>query len=173
MKHALDLAANIATVLACAAVAFVLIQRSVSSEPAGPGPGAETYRVGESLDDVAQAIVQDTDERTVILFLSSTCQFCTKSMPFYRRLAEARQRLGFHLVALGRQSEIDIREYLAEHDVTVDKIATVGAVPAKLTATPTLIVADPSLKAQGVWVGFLQEQREREVLQMLDTKESK
>lgn len=167
--RALDTATNVAVVVS--AILFVALgirYFSFTSNPPVSGAAA-VYDPGDRIDPIP-GLTYDQAERTVLLFLSSTCIYCTESMPFYRSLAEAqRDSPGlFRLVAVTKEDKNVMANYLGSHALTVDQITTVAAdQPFRLRLTPTLVLVDRDGKATQSWVGALSEDNKAEVLRAI------
>ncbi len=65
-------------------------------------------------------------QKTLLLVLSSTCPFCSRSMPFYQRMMQSK---GEHarVIVVGGEDEKTLSNYLRINEVPVDGIATVTA----------------------------------------------
>jgi thioredoxin-related protein len=126
------------------------------------------YRTGERLPLNASIDVSKSAQ-TLLLFLRSTCKFCTESMPFYVRLAAARRTAGtdLRLVVISADPPQVLAAYLAEFQLRVDQAVTLA--PAELAqfrvrGTPTLVLTDRSGTVRRVWIGKLQQPAESELL---------
>ena len=85
-RFGLDSAVNIILVLCCVVVAGLAIERRVISD--GVESPLDLYEPGELVDEaVGNSLVEGTD-RTLLLFVRSTCPYCTSSMPFYQAGSE-------------------------------------------------------------------------------------
>jgi hypothetical protein len=109
------------------------------------------------------------NQGTITLFISKDCHFCTDSMDFYRRLSDLRSttRCDIKLFAAGprnRETREDIQAYLAKHDLAVDGIEMLNFSRLGVSGTPTLVLQDASRLVRGVWLGYLPEASENEVL---------
>src|SRR3990170_2033038 len=89
----LERVANVAVILTCLTVTGHILHRYMS--PSGPAP---TYRAGEHIPE-ATGLGVKANRQTLLLVTASTCHFCTESMPFYRKVAEAARGAGTALVA--------------------------------------------------------------------------
>jgi hypothetical protein len=107
---------------------------------------------------------------TFLLIVRSTCTFCTRSMPFYRRLAEAaRERDRFaKLIVLSAEPKEIVAEYFKTHGVAIDSIGQVPDNYLRVAGTPTLILVDSGGRVQKVWLGLLASQQEATVLAALE-----
>lgn len=106
---------------------------------------------------------------TLLMFLRSTCRYCTESMPFYSRLKEARDRGAgsFRLAALSAEPREILDRYLSAYEVAVD--STIALSPSEFSefrvrGTPTLILVDRKNVVRGVWIGLLDPTQEAEVM---------
>ena len=115
------------------------------------------YEIGEDLRSVT-VLRPLADQRLLLMWIQSTCRFCTGSMPFYRRIAADDQR-SVRLVALGPEPEAVIRSYLAQHGVRADFVLTAPP-DMRLYSTPTLLLLTPGLKVSSVWKGQLSAEQE-------------
>lgn len=73
----------------CVLVATVVWQRRNGPTPEAPEP----FKVGEQAEALPGVGYADA-KISVIVYLRSTCQYCTRSMPFYRRLSDKRHDSG-------------------------------------------------------------------------------
>lgn len=159
----LDTLANLAFVVVCIVFVAFLGQRMM--QPAAATPQVpKGYSVGDALPALDGAPYA-SNERTLILFLSSGCKFCTDSMPFYQKLSAAREGR-YQLLVVGAESENALSEYLAKHKVVADRVMRLKPGQMKVFATPTVLVADRQGKTLGQWLGMLGT-RESEVSKAL------
>ena len=134
-----------------------------------PNDGPPEYHVGETFGR-PDVIDYRLSERTLVIFINSTCRFCTDSMPFYRRLGLAFDHpQTVRVVAASFEDVETSRKYLASYDVNVDHVTKIerGEAP-KLLATPTVLVLDKMGIVRGSWLGLLTEERELEVNTLLE-----
>src|SRR5688500_7003841 len=118
---------QIAFILMCLAVSgaagvHIFAARKASAPPVPPPP----VEAGRQLRLPASA----TDEgksASLLLMLSTKCQFCTESMPFYTRLAAlpAVRDGRIRLSVISLQPTGIMREYLAAHGLAVSSVFSV------------------------------------------------
>ena len=167
--RALDAATNVAVVVS--AILFVALGIRyfwLTSNPPTPGAAA-VYDPGDRVDPIP-GLTYGGPERTVLLFLSSTCIYCTESMPFYRFLSERQRDVPrrFRLVAVSKEDDSVMKKYLESNALSVDQIAAVPPEqPFRLRLTPTLVLVDKEGKATQSWVGALSEDNKAEVLRAI------
>lgn len=173
--------ADVAVIIACVAVVtHVGLQYRGGARASGaagvappPSRSAATipYKAGDkspALDRVAY----NSADRTLLMFVKSTCTYCTQSMPFYVKLAEARQRMGdkVKIVAISPDPPEVLASYLSSHGVTVDTQVSVSPMQMqqiRIRGTPTLVIADARGTVQEAWMGRLPTESEPAVLKAL------
>lgn len=106
-------------------------------------------------------------ERTLGLSLHSKCRFCTASLPFYKRLLDARGDAPLQVVAAASTQDADIHAYLELAGVRVDRVVTVEAGELPITPAPTLFLMNPAGVIVDTWVGELGEDQETAVMEAL------
>jgi hypothetical protein len=105
---------------------------------------------------------------TVLIALSSRCPFCSKSMPFYRRLSSLRREgKAFRLVVVSSEQSDTLKPYIAAEGVSVDSVLSTPLPPLGIRAVPTLLLLGSEGTVVGVWGGALGAAREREFLAKL------
>ncbi len=125
--------------------------------PKAPAPPV-VYAAGETAPAIP-GISYGEAKRTAVLFVRSTCHYCTDSMPFYQSL----KAKGARLVAISAESKDLLDPYLASYGLPIES-ATVGhAAWSKLSGTPTVIVVDRSGQVVGSWLGLLSDNDQRSV----------
>jgi|SRR6185295_6088009 len=174
-KSRLDTAANIAIIVVAVAAIVVLIpmglmrwREFLSPQPSqAPPPMVEK---GERFDQL-KAILPSGASRALVVAVSPGCHFCNESMPFYKQLLDRRNQKssGIKFIAAVPTEEAKAEE--------AQKFASAGAAPdglvqldfaaVKVFGTPTLMLVDDAGVVLGVWVGKLDESRQKEVLEVL------
>jgi hypothetical protein len=166
---ALEAAANVAVVVLCAvAVTQVAWHQPRRTETPGAGPVGDSvlrsrYSVGQQAPLVPNTAYADA-ECTVLLALKSTCRYCSDSMAFYGRLQHRIQDAHGHLVVLWQDTAGLARDYLQGHRLSVDSVVLVSFARLGIPGTPTLMLVDPAGMVRGVWIGYLAEAEQNEVL---------
>ena len=125
---------------------------------------ATVYQVGDTFGGVPD-VRFDQHPRTVVLFLQSTCKFCTDSAPFYRRLLAQPNRPP--VIVVGYEDAEVLQRYLADLGVFPDR--SVQAVPGavRLLGTPALVVVTNEGKVERLWRGQLDAKSEDLVLEQV------
>jgi thioredoxin-related protein len=136
-----------------------------------------TIRVAHSnMTDVGPAIGTKIDipevswkesRKTVVLFASTHCHFCTASADFYRRLHSLTEARGIPIVAVFPQTNMEATAYLAKLNIPIAKVRRASPTDLNVPATPTLIIVDSEGRITDSWVGQLPSQVEKEVFSKL------
>ncbi|QNI37400.1 TlpA family protein disulfide reductase [Edaphobacter albus] len=104
-------------------------------------------------------------DRTLILFISTDCQYCIASTPFYKRLVQAHPKTP--IIAAFPQKEDVAREYLAKHQIPISEVISAPQLLQETTGTPTLMLVDKTGKVKNAWVGRLSPTTEKEVFKQI------
>lgn len=165
LKDILDVTTNVVVVVFALVAIGILVKNYFA-------PGAKTsvaVTKGSVLGAIAGVDYKQAP-RTLILALNVDCRFCTKSVPFYNSLAEARQENAgqFNLVAafINKDPEL-VKSYVEEKQLSVQAIPGVDLDKLGIHMTPTLILVDSAGKVLDSWRGELQPDGERELFATL------
>lgn len=155
-RRFLDAAASVSMLAASITLVALAIRAAWPPPPTPTG-----YRPGD------QFVERLTDPipkvgNTLIVYLRSTCPYCTASMTFYRSLMTAEGRKA-KVVVVGTESVGILRAYGKAHSFEPDDVRTLVADPSKLLATPTLLLVGPDEQVRAVWTGQLAADQEQEV----------
>lgn len=163
LRRFVEIGSNIAVILVAVLLGYSLVNRYYS-QPAQPTPAAESL-----LKPGIKLQIEDLDfsksDRNLVLVLSTTCNFCSESMPFYRRLVELNaDKSRLRVIGAFMQDLDKSVKYLNEHEVSLDKV--IKADPSEMMAkgTPTLILTDKNGVVLYSWYGKLKPDRENEVV---------
>jgi thiol-disulfide isomerase/thioredoxin len=144
--------------------------RSAAARRPPPAVQRDDYRVGELLPPHGKLQLADSD-KTLVLFLRSSCGYCTASMPFYRRLLEARSNTKtVRIVAVSYEPQEVLDKYLRDNKLAPD--AAVSIPPAefrqfRVMGTPTLILTDRGRLVRQIWIGQLPASAQSDVLKVV------
>jgi hypothetical protein len=167
LKDILDVTTNVVVVLFGVVAIGVLAKNYFA--PQSAKPNVELTK-GSVLPAIAGVDYKQTS-RTLILALNVDCRYCTRSVPFYNSLAEARQENADQVNIVGAFINKDaalVKSYVEEKQLSVHAIAGVDLDKLGVHMTPTLILVDNTGKVLDSWRGELQPDGEREVFAALD-----
>lgn len=169
LRSNLEVASNLALLTVCLWSGYALYSRPAPA-PALPQPSRPSLGKGEAVSVDGLQLAEGKDS-TVLLFVRSSCQFCTASMPFYARLRQQMAASGgaerLRLVIVTTDDRDTASSYLAQHRLTVDQLLASARFPDKVWATPTLVVVSSTGVVKGAWTGQLNAARELEVLETM------
>jgi hypothetical protein len=159
LKDVLDVTTNVVVVVFAVVAMGVLVKNYF----------APRVEKGSTFPEIAGADYNQAP-RTLVLALNVDCRFCTGSVPFYNRLAEARRENPgeFNLVAAFINKEGDrVESYAEEKRLSVPTLSGVDLDKLGIRTTPTLVLVDNTGKVLDSWPGALQPDGEREVFEAL------
>lgn len=102
--------------------------------------------------------------RTIVLAVSTFCQYCRTSAPFYRRLIQESAGGRFRVVAAVRENEMDASALLPSlgmenlRNIRHGDLETIG-----VRVTPTVLIVDRTGTVEAVWSGKLKPNQEKAV----------
>jgi len=171
----LDFVVNVATLLVCAVVVFSVF-RPISREPQPPLPAPPpTLEKGDHLPPLADLHLERSD-KTLLMVLKDGCKYCEASTSFYKEVLHRSERdiqLGHIQLVLLTPDRPEIAEgYLRRNGLSLQGMLTVTPSQGqslKVRGTPTLILVNKGGTVLQVWLGKLDNDREREVLAALSS----
>ncbi|HJU53728.1 MAG TPA: hypothetical protein VJ715_04115 [Pyrinomonadaceae bacterium] len=165
----LDFLASVAIIAVAILMSVVLIKNYIFNKGSASTDAGNQIKIGRpvSLPDVDWA----EHGHTLLLAISTTCQFCSESAPFYQRLAQGRR--DYRLIAVSPQTVNESRKYLDRLGVAVDKVMQVPFDSLGIRGTPTLALVDSSGVVTEVWVGKLPVGEEADVISRLQNVTAK
>ncbi|MFB6229806.1 MAG: hypothetical protein ABEL04_01515 [Salinibacter sp.] len=148
-----------------------------SGEPEASSAAAPTVYV-----DSSEALsTWRPSERRIFLFVSPTCQFCTRSMDFYARLGrvvDSMQRAGAPVALAAVIDAADSpraqRQILRDSNVAVDTLLSLSSsslMPVGVTGVPTVAVEAPETSSRSAWEGLQDLTGEQEILSVVRSLE--
>jgi hypothetical protein len=159
VKRFLDVAGTVACVTICAILIAGMVNQYVRRKPSGADGRVVKagMRAGQKLPALP-GIDYRQHERSVLLFLDSTCVHCLQSVPTYANLYEATRRKPKSSLALygafaDGQKGLDVfkeRGFMIPSARQVVSLETY-----RIAATPTIVVVDRSGTVEDFWVGEL------------------
>lgn len=166
VSKGLETAANVAIILAAILLSVVLIKNYLL-----PGTPVDALSSGNAVVDLqGKTVALDgvewvASEQTLVLGLSTTCHFCTESMPFYKQLIDGHANV--KTIAVFSQPLEDAKKYLQLHGVSVTDVRSANFETLGIDGTPTILLVDREGKVIKSWRGKLDAVTETEVLDLL------
>ncbi len=159
-----EIASNLAIIAVAITLGIFMLGRFFDQSTAAPGPTqAESVQPGATLP------LKDVDwsqsERNLVMVLSTSCRYCTDSLPFYGRLAKQNaENDKLRIIASFPQDVTEARKYLEGIGIGIDDVIKANPAEALARGTPTLILTDNKGVVLETWVGKLPPEKEAEVL---------
>ena len=128
-------------------------------------PSQRDIAIGDTLSVLEDYVAH---EQSIVLALAPTCPYCLRSLPFYNKLIDHRNRSESttSILAAVDTSEaiVNQQRILTQAGVDVDSIVAIPFGSIGIYGVPTLMHMDERFVLQGLWVGLLDKQREDSVL---------
>jgi hypothetical protein len=106
-------------------------------------------------------------KKTLVLVLNTNCPYCTKSVPFYKSLTEAKKPDTSQIVMAFPQPKDDVDKYLQKHNLSVRAIYGANPIDFETEITPTIVAINDKREIINAWFGLLDEKRETEVVNFI------
>jgi thiol-disulfide isomerase/thioredoxin len=162
----IELLANLAIIVVAVLLCVILVKSYLSSNfPTTNNSATQKVPTLTGSKINLPEINRGNSGDTLLLVLSTTCHFCTESMPFYQQLA--RERGDVRMVAVLPQPIAAGTEYLKQHEVSVDEVTQAQLDALNVAGTPTLLLIDKSGVVKNSWFGKLAPDQQSEVLNNL------
>jgi thiol-disulfide isomerase/thioredoxin len=158
--------AALCCVLAAKVASSIYFDWSRQEKPPATAESTDAPRQFTTIAETPELALRDS-RKTLVLVAASTCIFCTRSMPFYRRLASEARSNGIQFVAATNEDLQRHTNYLNEHGVGVDKVVSAGKNGIHVSGTPTLLVVQSDGRVGRMWRGQLRGEREKDVFEEL------
>jgi hypothetical protein len=149
-------ASRLDTFLTCfAGVALLSAFIAVASGPLirARASAQADYRVGDSFAKVA-GLDFSRSAATIVVFISTTCGACQKSVDSFRQLAEERRH--FQLAVIGYEDAEPLRRFVDESEIRADFVLSVPSDSIRLSGVPKLVVLDRRGVVRSIWSGSKQ-----------------
>ncbi len=166
LKNILDVTTNVVVILFAVVAIGVLVKNYFAPQSVKT---SIAITKGSAFPEITGVDYKQTP-RTLILALNVHCRYCTRSVPFYNSLAQARQENAdqVNIVAAFINKDLElVKSYTDEKQLSVPAVAGVDLDKLGVHSTPTLILVDSAGKVLDSWSGELQLDGEREVFAAL------
>lgn len=110
--------------------------------------------------------------QTLVSVLSTKCNYCKESLPFYKQLYGEQQTAGHvtRMVAVFPDPKSEVEQYKAQNQLSVESVSALNYSTINITGTPTLILVDSSGRVLDFWVGKLSKEEEQHVIEAVARK---
>ncbi len=163
LRQITEIGSNAAIIIAVLILGYFVLERGVSFSAKLKDANSESAIIpGTKLS--LRNVDFGKSEKNLVLVLSTSCKYCTESLPFYRRLTEqnaAERKL--NIVAAFSQEPPEASKYLIKNEISVDQVVKAEAAEIRVRGTPTLILTDRNGIVLDLWAGKLSPGMENEV----------
>lgn len=163
LKAYLEISANIAVLLVALVVlgnfAWVRLVKQ-------PVPRAESgLRKGDTFS-LLPGVDYGKSSQTLVIALSSKCEHCNESLPFFKQLLEANVEKSdsTRIVAVFPETAEEVWRYASEQQLSVNTIPGINFKALNLPGTPTAVLISNEGKILNFWIGKPSKDAEREIL---------
>ena len=156
----IEMAANVAIILASAAVIVVFARNFTRTSDA-------LHTIATGTKFALKDAHWRSGEKTMVLAISTTCHFCNESAPFYDELASQCKQQHVRTIAVLPQPTVEAESYLKDKGIAVDEVRQATLSGLRINGTPTLLLVDGGGIVRSVWIGKLESSGEKEVLAKL------
>lgn len=138
------------------------------SVPKAITQAAQSSPIGKSVP--LENVNWKENKKTLVVYVSTTCHFCTESSPFYKRLAEKySDSKDVKLVTVMPQPIDDAKTHLKNLGINIKEVYSYPLTSIGVTSTPTLLLVNDSGIVTEMWKGKLTSDREEQVLSKLSS----
>jgi len=161
----LETASHISVIALCCLAGGLLIEQRFFSSDSGENPSREL--IGREVK--LPGADWQAAPLSVLLQLSTTCDFCNESMPFYKQLMATRQAQAAKVpvIVVSRDAVDVMRKHLEDQQVSVDKVLH-SRMESLGTITPTIYLVDSRGTVRRAFVGELDSSGEKELLAIIE-----
>ena len=154
----IEITANIAIIVVAVAIVLVFTKNFFSGSKEQPRSIVAGVRLNQ------QPINWPASKKNLVLVLSTTCHFCKESSRFYEQLVKDCRNVHTRTIAFFPQPQEQAQAYLKSEGVDVDEVVRVDFHQLQIGGTPTLVLVDDHGRVQKVWLGKLNDMKEKEVV---------
>jgi hypothetical protein len=159
-----DALVNIGILATCALVVSALTGHWPAHTMAAAVARPAAFERGTAAESLP-GVRYDDVQATLVLYVRSTCRFCTASMPFYQKLSgQPGVHRAVRMVVASPESVETSAAYLQAHELRVDQLVSFQG---RATGTPTLLLVDRRGLIQQVWLGQQDTRGEQEIVESI------
>lgn len=157
----IEIGANVAIIVAALAIVGIFARNYFRN------PANSQHTISPGARFALKDVNWQSNGKSLVLAVSTTCHFCTESAPFYRELVSKCKDQHVRTIAVLPQPISEAESYLKGEGVAVDDVRQGVLHDLEIGGTPTLLLVDSGGIVRNVWFGKLPSDKEREVLARL------
>lgn len=170
VKNSLELVTNIAVLLIALVVLGNFAWHYLSPKPRLRLQSG--LQKGDPFPEL-QSIDYSNSPQTLLIAISSRCEFCSESVPFYKQVSDAglESSNSTRIVAVFPDPEDEARQYIQQKHLSMSFVARVNFKALNLVATPTVILVDNTGKILDFWIGKPSKEAEQQILKAINANQ--
>lgn len=166
LKSCVEIVSNVGVI---ALVAFVIAAFALNYRKVQPQlqPGLQKRAVMRDLQGVKYA----DSRQTLVIGLSTRCEYCDASVSFYNHLAEFQRNKAqtVRIIAVFPNSLDEVLQYVEQTQLKLRAIPAADFVSLNVNGTPTMILVDDHGRIIDFWVGKLSSADEQHVIRNISS----
>ncbi|MEK6299871.1 MAG: hypothetical protein AABO41_04045 [Acidobacteriota bacterium] len=110
--------------------------------------------------------------QTLVIVLSSRCDHCNESIPFFKQLLEANSGKSdsTRIVAVFPEDIEEVRSYITQQQLSVDSIPGINYKALNLPGTPSTVLISSEGKILNFWIGKPSKDAEKEIMESITNR---
>lgn len=171
-RNHLEVLTNVAVLLVAVCLLAVLALNYLGGQKPAPRI-VEGLQKGQQLPTIPGVDYPDATS-TLLIAMSTKCDYCTQSIPFYNQLADLKNngKISLRAVALFPNSNGEVQRYARQYQLKIDHKSSIDFGQLRLAGTPTMILVDQNGRVVNFWVGALKPEAQQQFLNSLETRYS-
>jgi hypothetical protein len=169
LKTSLEVATNAAVLLVALLVLGNFAWVHLAEKPA---PGIKAgLRKGDAFPTLP-GVAYDKSSQTLVLAMSSKCEHCNESLPFFKQLVETNveNNDGTRIVAVFTEKPEEVWRYISEQQLRLNTIPGIDFKALNLPGTPSAILISSEGRVLNFWIGKPSKDAEKEMLDSITRK---
>ena len=166
LKTKLEIVTNVAVLLAASVILgnFAWTHFAKKTEP----HLARGLRRGDVFP-MPSGIRRYSGTQTLLLALSSSCEHCNESIPFFKQLLQinAAHGEGTQIVAVFPEAAEEVQQYVSAQQFQVQTIPGINLQTLRLAGTPSAVLLSGEGKIINFWVGTPSKEAEKEIIESI------
>ncbi len=160
---------HLSLIVVCGLAAYTLVDAKLSRHSRRERDNGKI--VGKALDITGAS--WSRSPVNIVLAITTHCQYCVASVPFYRRLASESHSKNppIPLLVAFPENRSEMEKFLTESQVQVSEMLPVSFEHIGVSGTPTLFVVDGKGSVMRQYRGKLSPSKENEVISLIEERQ--
>jgi thioredoxin-related protein len=166
LKSYLEITTNVAVLLVALVILGTLAWRYFTPKP--------EIRLQSGLQKGAvfpelPSINYNISSKTLLIALSSKCDYCSEGLPFYKELARVQQENSnsSRVIAIFSDTKDEVKQYVQGNGLDLETVSGIDFKAVNLIATPSIILVDNAGRIIDFWIGKPSKDVEQQIIKVL------